>query len=79
MSVIDFAQLLTGAGLLINGVVTLLSYLQSRKNGQKIEQVHLATNSMKDALVMATAKENYQAGIIQGAKNPSELGSSRPE
>jgi hypothetical protein len=79
MSVTDFAQLLTGCGLLINGIVTLLSYVQSRKNGQKIEQVHLATNSMKDALVLATAKENYQAGIIQGAKNPAELGSSRPE
>jgi hypothetical protein len=79
MSVIDFAQLLTGCGLLINGVVALLGYLQSRRNGKTLDEVHLATNSMKDALVVSTAKENYAAGVSQGVENPSEPRRPRPD
>jgi hypothetical protein len=76
MSVADVAQLMTAMGLLLNGVVTLLSYLQSVRNGKKIEQVHLATNGMKEALVASTAKENFAAGLLQGAENTT--GPRRP-
>jgi hypothetical protein len=34
----------------------------SKDNAEKIEQVHKATNSMKDALVSATAASNLAAG-----------------
>jgi hypothetical protein len=43
---------------------------QSYRNGRKIDVVHDATNSMKDALVASTEKESYargmKAGVTQG-------------
>jgi hypothetical protein len=51
---------------LITAVVLFLNYLQSRENGQKIEAVHLATNSMKDALVDSTGKEAFARGVKSG-------------
>jgi hypothetical protein len=71
MSISDLAQLLTGIGLLMNGTVTVLSYLQSVRNGKTLDAVHEATNSMKDALVESTAKENFAAGVTQGVQNPA--------
>jgi hypothetical protein len=57
---------------LITAIVLALNWWQSRQNGKKIEEVHLATNSMKDALVASTAKENFAAGVKQGEDNPRE-------
>lgn len=51
---------------LITAVVLALNFLQSYRNGKKIEQVHLATNSMKDALVISTEKESFARGIKAG-------------
>lgn len=59
---------------LITAVVLALNFWQSWRNGRKIEAVHLATNSMKDALVASTAKESYAAGVKQGEDNPRENG-----
>ena len=51
---------------LITAVVLALNFLQSLRNGRNIEKVHLATNSMKDALVNTTEKESYARGIKAG-------------
>lgn len=55
---------------LITAVVLALTFLQSWRNGRKIEEVHRATNSMKDALVLTTEKESYARGLKQGEDNP---------
>ncbi len=44
-------------------IASILALLASRKNMIKIEQVHIATNSMKDALVKAALIEGEQKGI----------------
>ena len=72
MSVADLAQLLAGIGLLINALFTGLAYMQSLRNGRQIDAVHVATNSMKDALILSTAKESFAAGVKQGQDNPRQ-------
>jgi hypothetical protein len=60
MSVLgDIAQLITSSAV-------AFTVYQSYRNGKKIEQVHLATNSMKDALVLSTEKESFARGIKAG-------------
>ena len=67
MSVIsDIAQLLT-AGVLA------ATFVQSYRNGKRIEQVHLATNSMKDALVLSTDKEAFARGVKSGEVSSMNL------
>jgi hypothetical protein len=66
MTVAEIAALVTGAGVLLNAAVTAFSLVQSLRNGRKIEQVHLATNSMKDALVASTDREAFARGVKVG-------------
>jgi hypothetical protein len=40
--------------------------VQLRQNSNKIEEIHLATNSMKDELVAAVKSEATAAGIATG-------------
>jgi hypothetical protein len=54
----------------ITAIVLALNFIQSWRNGRKIEEVHKATNSMKDALVDSTAKASYAAGLKHGEDNP---------
>jgi hypothetical protein len=67
---VEIVQIVTAVGILFNGTAALLGFLQSRKNAIGIEKVHLATNSMKDALVEATGKasllEGHAAGLAEG-------------
>ena len=48
-------------------IASVAAVLISLNTQAKVEQVHLATNSMKDALVAATRKESLQEGREQGA------------
>ena len=50
----------------ITAVVLALNFWQSYRNGKGIKEVHLATNSMKDALVISTDKEAYARGVKAG-------------
>jgi len=54
---------------LITAIVLALNFWQSYRNGKKIEQVHIATNSMKDALVESTSKESYARGVKAGEES----------
>ena len=58
---------------LITALVLALNFYQSYRNGKKIEQVHLATNSMKDALVESTSKESYARGVKAGEVSSMNL------
>jgi hypothetical protein len=55
MSVGDAAQFMTALAALVAAAASL-------RNGRKIDEVHKATNSMKDELVLTTKKEAYAAG-----------------
>ena len=55
-------------GIIAVAVFTYLGKRQGNRNEEKIEQVHKATNSMKDALVAATAK----ASFAEGAKSETD-------
>ena len=41
----------------------------SLRNAKKIEEVHLATNSMKDALVASTDQASRAEGELKGAQD----------
>lgn len=43
----------------------VVNFFQNRRNSQNIQQIHLATNSMKDELVKVTGEANFAAGIKQ--------------
>lgn len=58
---------------LITALVLALNFYQSYRNGKKIEEVHLATNSMKDALVESTSKESYARGVKAGEVSSMNL------
>ena len=70
MTVAEVAQLITSIATLI-GVLRGLNI--SLGNAKKIEaqaenvkKIELATNSMKDALVAATAKASHAEGVAEG-------------
>jgi hypothetical protein len=47
---------------LLTAIAALVAALASLRNGRKIDEVHKATNSMKDELVAVTQKEAFAAG-----------------
>ena len=49
--------------LTLTAVGTIVSVLIGFWNNRKIEKVHLATNSMKDALVKAEKAVSFDAGV----------------
>jgi hypothetical protein len=63
------------AALMLNGSAALLAAVTSVRNGRKIDEVHKATNSMKDELVAATQKEAFAAG----QKNEKEKTDAKPD
>ena len=73
MTVAEIAAFATGIGVLLNAVATVFGLMQSLRNGKKIEEVHLATNSMKDALVATTDKEAFARGVKSGEASSMNL------
>ena len=69
---VELIQIITALGVLANGIASMLALLQSRRNAAQIHEVHLATNSMKDALVHETAVSKFREGadsVKDGAKD----------
>lgn len=67
MSVIgEIAQLLTAIAAVGAMVLSWRSSLKINKVGRDVEKVHLATNSMKDELVKATAAASRAEGVEAG-------------
>jgi hypothetical protein len=73
MTVAEIAAFATGIGMLLNAIATIFGLMQSLRNGRKIEEVHLATNSMKDALVDKTDKEAFARGVKSGEASSMNL------
>ena len=73
MTIAETAAFATGIGVLLNAIATVFSLIQSIRNGRKIEDVHLATNSMKDALVATTDKEAFARGVKSGEASSMNL------
>lgn len=72
MSVIgEIAQLLTAIAAVGAMVLTWRNSLKINKVGAQVEEVHLATNSMKDELVKATAKASRAEGVEAGRNERS--------
>lgn len=59
------AQLVTSIAAMIAAIGAVA---MSARNRVAIEQVHVATNSMKDALVKAVGEQEHAKGVIQGAQ-----------
>ncbi len=59
----DLAQLITSIAALLGVCGTLFISL---RNSRKIEQVHIATNGMKDHLVAVTAAASKAEGNLEG-------------
>ncbi len=51
---------------IITAMAALGAVILSWRNSRKIDQVHVATNSMKDALVTATGNAAHAAGKEEG-------------
>ncbi len=76
----------SGFGCIGTGFAVYLTFrlnalkLKQDQNAGKIEQIHLATNSMKDALVKATADASSALGREEGRKaERSEFPTGRGE
>lgn len=59
------ASVITALTALLAAFTSLISVLISLRNGRKIEQVHLATNSMKDELVKTVGEAEHAKGYKQ--------------
>lgn len=63
---INLPQAFTALALVITAVGSLGSLIVSWRSLAKIEAVHIATNSMKDALVKVTGEAEHAKGVQQG-------------
>ncbi len=54
------------AAQIVTALSALTAVFMSWRNGRKIEVVRHATNSMKDALVLATGDAAHAAGLAEG-------------
>lgn len=69
----ELALVIGAIGTLISAMASsaalLIGALNTRKlnrTAANVQKIELATNSMKDALVAATAKGEHAAGVVQG-------------
>lgn len=66
----QLAQLITALVVLATFMQSVRNGRQGRRNAAKIEEVHKATNSMKDELVRTTGESEFAKGLKQGEDNP---------
>jgi hypothetical protein len=62
----EIAQLVTAAAAVGAFIVSWRANSASRKNGKKIEQVHISINSRMDQLLSARGDASMAAGVVQG-------------
>lgn len=63
-TILAVSQLIASLAALVASVGAVIV---SMRNAVKIEQVHIATNSMKDALVTSEGKVQRAEGVKEGA------------
>jgi len=66
MTVDQWVQLITAIAALVGAIGSVVNRIHLAQQSDKIEEIHLATNSMKDDLVAAVKSESTAAGIEVG-------------
>ena len=82
----DIALIITSIGSLVAAVTSSISVIISAWSARKlipvvdqVQKIEVATNSMKDALVAATAKAEHAAGVVAGrAEVTAEIKGEKP-
>lgn len=67
---VDTITLIQLATASVTLVTAAAAFLQSNRNGRKIQEVHLSVNSRLDELVSSTKSASYAAGVKHGEDNP---------
>ncbi len=62
----EIGQLFVGLGVLINSIIALMSYIQTKKSAKLIKTLEQNTNSIKDELVRVTGESEHAKGVLQG-------------
>lgn len=62
----DLAAIIAASASMVAAIGSLISVIMGLKNSRKIEQVHLATNGMKEELVKVTGDKRFAEGVMQG-------------
>lgn len=68
-------QVITALTALIAATASMIAMVRSKANGQKIDAVHLATNSRMDQMV----NEVREASIAKGIKQEADRAAAAPE
>jgi hypothetical protein len=69
MTVDEFTRLLSAIGGITSPIAIILIGRLSKKTdntNENVKKIEIATNSMKDALVKATAAASHAAGLAEG-------------
>ena len=66
MNFTGIGEFMLGAGILINAIMAVITFVIARKAVHKIELLEKNTNSIKDALVLKTDAAARSEGIITG-------------
>jgi len=62
----ELGEVLLGAGIFINAVLAVLTYIKALNSAKTIELLEQNTNSIKDALVKVTGESEHAKGVLQG-------------
>jgi len=62
----ELAQLFFASAILINAILSALTFLRSMRSGKTIDLLEKNTNSIKDALVKVTGESEHAKGMLAG-------------
>jgi len=66
MDIVELGQIITAIGSAIGAIGGAAAAVVSIRNGQKITEVHVSTNSRMDALLAATRLSSTAEGVLAG-------------
>jgi hypothetical protein len=66
----EIASIITAVAALVAALGSSFAVVIGVLNSRKIQQVHDATNGMKDQLVKVTGDAKYAEGVKHGEDNP---------
>ena len=72
MNTNDIILLVIAAFNLLTAFLSWRTHVSSKATQADVKKVELATNSMKDALVLATGKAAHAAGLAEGKLSREE-------
>jgi hypothetical protein len=66
----DLGQLFLGVAILINAVMSVVTFFITRNAANALELLEKNTNSIKDALVKVTGESEFAKGKLEGKAEP---------